>query len=182
MKRSLLTHPPSGDFAEKTRFEASRAVLWSLSCYKELKLTTKLITGCTIRGLLIQMQDVSVWSSGMGGKQNFALTSHRARSIRPKFQPIRPGKEDHLKRWTRFFETFPVGPNRSIEFCTEISRKFGWMDCAHRLLPSYFAFLASFVFSCLAFQRLHFGGKSFYLVIFLIYFLLSFILFNFLAM
>ena len=29
----------------------------------------------------------------------------------------------HLKRWTSFFETFPVGPNRSIEFWTEISRK-----------------------------------------------------------
>ena len=48
-----------------------------------------------------------------------------ARSIQPKFQPVRPGKEDHLKRWTRFFETFPVGPNRSIEFWTEISGKFG---------------------------------------------------------
>ena len=39
-----------------------------------------------------------------------------ARSIQPKFQPVRPGKVVHLKRWTRFFETFPVGPNRSIEF------------------------------------------------------------------
>ena len=46
-----------------------------------------------------------------------------ARSIQPKFQPVRPGKEDHLKRWTRFFETFPAGPNRSIEFWTEIFRK-----------------------------------------------------------
>ena len=36
----------------------------------------------------------------------------------------------HLKRWTRFFETFPVGPNRSIEFWTEISGNFGWMDRA----------------------------------------------------
>ena len=53
-----------------------------------------------------------------------SLTS-RARSIQQKFQPVRPGKEDHLKRWTRFFETFPVGPNRSIEFWTEISGKFG---------------------------------------------------------
>ena len=53
-----------------------------------------------------------------------------ARSIQPKFQPVRPGKEDHLKRWTRFFETFPVGPNRSIEFWTEISGKFVWMDRA----------------------------------------------------
>ena len=37
-----------------------------------------------------------------------------ARSIQPKFQLVRPGKVVHLKRWTRFFETFPVGPNRSI--------------------------------------------------------------------
>ena len=53
-----------------------------------------------------------------------------ARSIQPKFGPDRPGKEDHLKRWTRFFEAFPVGPNRSIEFWTEISGNFGWMDRA----------------------------------------------------
>ena len=45
-------------------------------------------------------------------------------------RPVRPGKEDHLKRWTSFFETFPVGPNRSIEFWTEISGNFGWMDRA----------------------------------------------------
>ena len=56
--------------------------------------------------------------------------SHRARSIQPKFRPVRPGKEDHLKRWTCFLETFPVGPNRSIEFWTEISGNFGWMDRA----------------------------------------------------
>ena len=48
-----------------------------------------------------------------------------ARSIQPKFRPVRPEKEDHLKRWTSFFETFPVGPNRSIEFSTEISGNFG---------------------------------------------------------
>ena len=53
-----------------------------------------------------------------------------ARSIQPKFQPARPGKEDHLERWTRFSETFPVGPNRSIEFWTEISGNFGLMDRA----------------------------------------------------
>ena len=41
------------------------------------------------------------------------------------FGPVRPGKEVHLKRWSRFFETFPVGPNRSIEFWTEISGNFG---------------------------------------------------------
>ena len=49
----------------------------------------------------------------------------RARSIQPKFTPVRPGKEDHLKRWTSFLETFPVGLNRSIEFWTDISGNFG---------------------------------------------------------
>ena len=47
-----------------------------------------------------------------------------------KIQTGPTGKRDHLKRWTRFFETFPVGPNRSIEFWTEISGNFGWMDRA----------------------------------------------------
>ena len=51
----------------------------------------------------------------------------RARSLQPKF---RPGKVVHLKRWTIFFETFPVGPKRSIEFWTEISGNFGRMDRA----------------------------------------------------
>ena len=32
----------------------------------------------------------------------------------------------HLK--TRFFETFPVGPNRSVAFWTEISGNFGGLD------------------------------------------------------
>ena len=38
------------------RFEASQAVFWSLTCYKELKLNTKPFTGRTLRGLLIHMQ------------------------------------------------------------------------------------------------------------------------------
>ena len=42
----------------KTRFEASRVVFWSLSCYKELKLTTNRFTGRTLGGLLIQMQNI----------------------------------------------------------------------------------------------------------------------------
>ena len=53
-----------------------------------------------------------------------------ARSIQPKFWPVRPGKVVHLKRWTTFFDTFLVGWNRSIEFWTEISENFGWMDIA----------------------------------------------------
>ena len=60
------------------------------------------------------------------------IQNPRARSIQPKLQPVRPGKVVHLKRWTRFFETFPVGPNRSIEFWTEISGNFGWMDRARK--------------------------------------------------
>ena len=71
--------------------------------------------------------DASRWGLGTGKTAN----SQRARSIQPKFQPVRAGKLVHLKRWTRFFETFPVGPNRSIELWTEISGNFGWMDRAH---------------------------------------------------
>ena len=60
-------------FCWKTRFEASQVVFWSLSCYKELKLTTNWFTGRTLRGLLIQMQNISLRSSGMRRKQNFDI-------------------------------------------------------------------------------------------------------------
>ena len=70
----LLTHYiRSWRFCRKTRFEASQVVFWSLSCYKELKLTTNLFTGCTLHGLLIQMQNISLRSSRMLRKQNFDL-------------------------------------------------------------------------------------------------------------
>ena len=55
------------------RFEASRVVFWSLSCYKELKLTTNPFTGRTLHGLLIQMQNISLQSLGMHRKQNFDI-------------------------------------------------------------------------------------------------------------
>ena len=51
-------------------------------------------------------------------------------SIQPEFQLVRPGKVVSLKWWTRVFEIFPVGLNRSIEFWTEMSGNFGEMDCA----------------------------------------------------
>ena len=41
-----------------------------MSCYKELKLTTKPFTGRTLRGLLILMQNIRLRSSGMRRKQN----------------------------------------------------------------------------------------------------------------
>ena len=47
------------DFAKKRVLQLSRAVFWPLSCYKELKLTTKLFKGRTLRGLLIQMQNLA---------------------------------------------------------------------------------------------------------------------------
>ena len=47
-----LTHLPQ-KFWRKTCFEASQVVFWSLWCYKELKLTIKLFTGCKRHGFLI---------------------------------------------------------------------------------------------------------------------------------
>ena len=40
------------------------------------------------------------------------------------------GKRGPPQKVDPFFRNFSVGPNRSIEFWTEISGKFGWMDCA----------------------------------------------------
>ena len=62
-------------FCRKTRIVASRAVLWSLSCYKELNLTTKPFTGRTLCGLPIHMQNIGLQSSGMRRKQNYLLPS-----------------------------------------------------------------------------------------------------------
>ena len=63
----------SWKFCRKTCFKTSRVVFWSLSCYKELKLTTNRFTGRTLGGLLIQMQNISLRSSGMRRKQNFDI-------------------------------------------------------------------------------------------------------------
>ena len=52
------------------RFEASRA---ELPCYRELKCTTKLFTDRTLHGLLIQIQNSSLCSSGMRRKHNFKI-------------------------------------------------------------------------------------------------------------
>ena len=75
----------------------------------------------------------NVERSGRPGRPRFEISedvllelrSYGVRSTQPKFQPVRSGKVVHLKRWTRFFQTFPVGPNRSIECWTEISGHFG---------------------------------------------------------
>ena len=66
-----LTHSLLGIFSEKLPFNASPAVFWSLSGYKELKLTTKLFT-CESYS---QMQNISFQSSGMRKRQNFEIIS-----------------------------------------------------------------------------------------------------------
>ena len=52
-----------------------------------------------------------------GLMQSLSRVNQRVRSIQPKFPEYRFGptgkvskKLVHLKRWTSFFETFPVGP------------------------------------------------------------------------
>ena len=70
----LLTHSLL-EILPKARFEGTRVVFWTLFCYKELKLTTNRPTGRTLHGLLIQMQNISLRSSGMRRKQNFFLSS-----------------------------------------------------------------------------------------------------------
>ena len=72
---SELTHS-HWRFCRKTWFEASQVVFWSLLCYKELKLITKPFAGHTLCGFLIQMQNISLQSSGMRRKQNFSRHSN----------------------------------------------------------------------------------------------------------
>ena len=106
VENSIVSQPicPWG-FCWKTRFEASQLFFWSLSFNKELKLTTKLFTGHTLCGLLMQMQNISLRSSGIRRKQNF--------------------RNFWVSKW-----------HSSLDFYFSLS-----------LLPSFFAFLASFCFS-----------------------------------
>ena len=62
-KENLFNPVTHQKFCRKTRFEASRGVFWSLSCYKELKLTIKPYTGRTLRDPLIQVQNINLRSS-----------------------------------------------------------------------------------------------------------------------
>ena len=62
------------------RFEASQdlVVFWSLSCYKELKVTINPVTGSTLCSLLIQIQNISLRSLGIRRSQNFGFKSDTA--------------------------------------------------------------------------------------------------------
>ena len=54
--RIRYSYSPPWKFRQKRCFKckASRAIFWPLPTYKELKLTTKPFTGCTLGGLLNQ--------------------------------------------------------------------------------------------------------------------------------
>ena len=54
------------------------------------------------------MEDTEQRGPGMG------RNGQMGRSI--SIGPVQPRKVINLERWTDFFETFPVGPNRSIQF------------------------------------------------------------------
>ena len=70
LKIALFLNPFAfGDFAEKHVLKLLNCFSGHvLSCYKEQKLTTKLFTGHTLCGLLIQMQNISLRNSGMRRK------------------------------------------------------------------------------------------------------------------
>ena len=56
------------------------------------------------------MEDTEQRGPGIENGQNGQME----RSI--SIGPVQPRKVVHLETWTDFFETFPVGPNRSIQF------------------------------------------------------------------
>ena len=58
-----------------------------------------------------------------------------ARSIQPKFRPVRQGKVVYFKRWTSFFRNFSGWTEPIHWVWTEISGNFGWMDCALDWVP-----------------------------------------------
>ena len=60
-------------------------VFLSLSCYKELKLTTNSFTGRTLHGLLIQMQNISLRSSGCAENKILGFKSYFSLSLLPSF-------------------------------------------------------------------------------------------------
>ena len=90
----------------------------------------------SLKGLTFHVHEESILQFLFWSRKVHPLTESRGRdSFNQNFRPVRPGKVVHLKRWTSFFETFPVGPNRSIEFWTEISGNLGWIDRAHGNIP-----------------------------------------------
>ena len=101
----------------------NRGGVISLQCKKKISLRQSAIFSLWLNRFLYQS---FCWSQRGGwGRDPFNQEPIKFDRllIQPKFTPVRPGKVAHLKRWTSFCETFPVGPNR-------YPLSFGWMDCA----------------------------------------------------
>ena len=83
-----------------------------------------LVHMCTLRRLLLTPRAVYLLRNVFYLRETMKMW---ARSIQPNFEPVRPGKVVHLKRWSSLFETFPVGPE---PLHWVLDRNFGWMDRA----------------------------------------------------
>ena len=57
-------------------------------------------------------------------------TDQGARSIQPKFRPVRPEKVVYLKRWTSFFEKFP-GCTEPIHWVLDRTFRKFWLNGSH---------------------------------------------------
>ena len=55
----VMVNPFAPLFVERTRFEASRAVSWSILDYKQPKMPETSFPGQALPGLLLQMQNIS---------------------------------------------------------------------------------------------------------------------------
>ena len=73
--------------------------------------------------------------------RNWQLLSRTswARSIQPTFRPVRPGKEDHLKRWTCFSKLFRLDRTDPLSFGPKFPE----------ILVEWIAPLAFIVFYCI---------------------------------
>ena len=101
--------------------------------------------------MLLPKLTLSVMNSVSGGDP---FNQNSNRSDREKWSTSKGGPV--------VFETFPVGPNRSIEFWTEISWNFGWMDRTQWPLVT-FIFLVAYHFLFAVYSNLAYVTFIFYL-------------------
>ena len=132
---SLLTMNPIQVFCSKS------TVNYQLKTLEIVKFVTflsrndnMLVHMCSLRRLLLTT------TRRVPPPRNCVLSVRNNENVGPihstKIQTGPTGKSGLLQKVDQFFfETFPAGPNRSIEFWTEISGNFGWMDCALDWVP-----------------------------------------------
>ena len=123
-------------FGKRRSFTVLRYHLFALSCLIQVNTMcstnhsklNRLIKANIPKTLDLRVNDYTIYDEiGRESNDRAFRPLYRSRGAihLTKTPPVRPGKVVHLKRWTSFFETFPVGPNRSIEFQTEISGNLG---------------------------------------------------------